>query len=310
MKLGISITKFSWPAPASELGPTIAHIARAADEAGVDSIWTMDHFFQIGITGLPPESPMPEGFTTLMFIAAHTSRIRVGTLVTAVPYRHPGVMLKTATTLDVLSGGRLTLGLGAGSPSTAGARRHEAGGLGIPFASLADRFEQLEEVLRLAHQMWAGDERPFEGTHYRLARPLNSPNTLQRPHPPILIGGGGERKTLRLVARYADACNLFDVPGGSFPDDIVHKLRVLDDHCRDAGRDPGQIERTITSFFALGDDPEVALRDLLDRLRILAAAGIDHVMLSPVLPWDDRGLDAVASILSQVHELEVAPATA
>src|SRR5262249_50768530 len=155
-------TNFSWPAPASELGPTIAHFARVADEAGIDSIWTMDHFFQIGISGLPPESPMPEVFTTLTFIAAHTRRIRVGTLVTAVPYRHPGVMLKTATTLDVLSGGRLTLGLGAGVASNEYALGHEVGGLGIPFGSLAQRFEQLEEVLRLAHQMWAADERPFE----------------------------------------------------------------------------------------------------------------------------------------------------
>jgi F420-dependent oxidoreductase-like protein len=301
MKLGIAVTNFSWPSPASALGPTIARIAWTADEAGFDSIWTMDHFFQIGISGLPPESPMPEVFSTLTFIAAQTSRIRIGTMVAAVPYRHPGVMLKTATTLDVLSGGRLTLGLGAGVSSNEYALGHEVGGLGIPFGSLGERFEQLEEVLQLAHQMWAGDERPFEGKHYHLARPLNSPNALQRPHPPILVGGSGERKTLRLVARYADACNLFDIPGGVEP-----KLRVLRQHCADAGRDYAASEKTVTSRLDMGDDVEAAKRRLVDHLSDLAGMGIDHAIVSPIRPWDDRSLDAAISVLPQVHELESA----
>ena len=181
----------------------------------MDSLWVMDHFFQIRLSGLPPESPMPEAYATLAFLGGLTQRIRLGTLVTSVAYRHPGVLVKTVTSLDVLTGGRVIFGVGAGAPwniAPAGpGTAFEAEGLGIPFPSLAERFERLEEVLQIAHQMWRGDESPYQGRHYQLVRPLNSPNSLQRPHPPILIGGSGERKTLRLVAQYADACNLFDV---------------------------------------------------------------------------------------------------
>ena len=226
MKIGIGVTNFSWPRPATEIGATVARIARTADAAGIDTIWTMDHFFQIRVTGLPPEAPMLEAYATLAFIAGNTRRIGLGTMVTSVSYRHPGVLIKTVTSLDVLSGGRIVFGVGAGAPfnipsnlplAEARVRGHEVAGLGIPFPSLAERFERLEELLQIAHQMWRGDEAPFEGTHYRLARPLNSPNSLQRPHPPILVGGSGERKTLRLVARYADACNLFEMGPQSIP---------------------------------------------------------------------------------------------
>jgi len=304
MKLGISITNFSWPAPADEIGPTVARLARAADDAGIDSIWTMDHFFQIQVLGLPPEEPMLEAFATLTSIASHTRQARVGTLVTSVPYRHPGVLIKTVTTLDVLSGGRVTLGIGAGSPSTAAALAHEAGGLGIPFPSLAERFERLEEVLQIAHQMWRGDETPFEGTHYRLARPLNSPNSLQRPHPPILIGGSGERRTLGLVARYADACNLFDIPGSGFQDDLAHKLGVLRAHCEDVARDPAEIETTTSTLFDPGDDRRGGARALLAHLEDLAAVGIDHAILAPRYALDDETLDALASIVPEVHGIK------
>ncbi len=313
MKLGIAVTNFSWPTPAAEIGPTVARIARTADDAGVDSIWTMDHFFQIRLSGLPPEAPMLEAYATLAFIAGHTRRIRLGTLVTSVAYRHPGVLVKTVTSLDVLSGGRTIFGVGAGAPfnivpGSAADRQAETGGLGIPFPSLAERFERLEEVLRIAHQMWRGDERPFEGRHYQLARPLNSPNSLQRPHPPILVGGSGERKTLRLVARYADACNLFDVPGSRYQDDLAHKLRVLRDHCRDVGRDYGEIEKTVTTMFELGEDRREGLRRLVEHLRELAAVGIDHVLLGPRLAWDEESLDAVASIVPEVHAIPTAEA--
>jgi len=231
MKLGIAIADFSWPVPAGELGALICGLARQTDEAGFDSLWVMDHFFQIRITGNPPESPMPEAYATLGVLAGQTRRIRLGTLVTSVAYRHPGVLIKTVTTLDVLSGGRMYFGVGAGAPFNVQPQgpgtAFEAEGLGIPFPSLASRFEMLEELLQIAHQMWDGDESPYTGKHYQLARPLNSPNPVQRPRPPILVAGGGERKTLRFVARYADACHLLDMPGTEYANDLRHKLGVL-----------------------------------------------------------------------------------
>ena len=306
MKFGITITTFPWPA--EEIGPIVSRIAVAVDEAGVDSLWVMDHFFQIRLTGLPPESPMPEAYATLAFLGGLTRRIRLGTLVTSVSYRHPGVVVKTVTSLDVLTGGRVIFGVGAGAPfnvTPAGpGTAFEAEGLGIPFSSLAERFERLEEVLQIAHQMWRGDERPYQGRHYQLARPLNSPNSLQRPHPPILIGGSGEGKTLRLVARYADACNLFDVPGSQFRDNIAHKLDVLRQHCAREGRDFAAIEKTIATNFDLGEDPKAGAAELLIHLRELAAAGIEHVLFSPRRSWDEATFDAVASILPEVHAIE------
>jgi F420-dependent oxidoreductase-like protein len=312
VKLGIAVTNFSWPGPASEMGPTIERIARTADEAGVDSIWTMDHFFQIRATGQPPEAPMLEAYATLGFIAGNTRHIQLGTLVTSVAYRHPGVLIKIVTSLDVLSRGRMVLGVGAGAPFNVDPTRptgdNEVGGLGLPFPSLADRFECLEELLQIAHQMWRGDEAPFAGRHYRMARPLNSPNALQRPHPPILIGGGGERKTLRLVARYADACNLFDLPGGEYQHDLPHKLRVLADRCQEVGRDPREIEKTTTSRFDPGDDPRGAADRLVEHLRELAAVGIDHAIVGPSRAWDVETLEAVVARVADVHRIEVAAA--
>jgi F420-dependent oxidoreductase-like protein len=306
MKLGIGITTFSWPA--DEIGPAVARLATSADEAGVDSLWVMDHFFQIRLSGLPPESPMPEAYATLAFLGGLTRRIRLGTLVTSVAYRHPGVLIKAVTSLDVLTGGRVIFGVGAGAPwniEPAGpGTAFEAEGLGIPFPSLAERFERLEELLQIAHQMWRGDESPYAGKHYQLVRPLNSPNSLQRPHPPILIGGSGERKTLRLVARYGDACNLFDMRNNSFHDDLEHKLRVLREHCAEAGRDSAEISKTVTTAFDLGDDRRAGLTDLLDHVRELAALGIDHVLVSPRRSWDEATLDAIVSILPEIHALE------
>jgi F420-dependent oxidoreductase-like protein len=316
MKLGISVTNFSWPRPAADMGGTVARIARTADDAGLDSIWTMDHFFQIRMSGLPPESPMLEAYATLAFIAGHTRRIRLGTLVTAVPYRHPGVLVKAVTSLDVLSGGRMTLGVGAGvpfsfEPDLANSGDFEVGGLGIPYPpSLAERFDRLEELIRIALQMWRGDETPFEGRHYQMARPLNSPNSLQRPHPPILIGGSGERRTLPLVARYGDACNLFDIPGSQFRDDLSRKLAVLRQHCREVGRDYDEIEKTTATVWDLAGDRREGLERLVEHLRELAAAGIDHVILGLMLPWDDESLDAVASIVPEVHAIPVGAGSA
>ncbi len=310
MKLGISIGNFSWPVPVTGIGPTLSRLARTADDAGIDSLWVMDHFFQIRLTGLPPESPIPEAYATLAFLAGQTQHIRLGTLVTSVAYRHPGVLIKTVTALDVFSGGRAILGIGAGAPwnvQPAGpGTAFEAEGLGIPFPSLAERFERLEEALQIAHQMWRGDETPYAGRHYQLVRPLNSPNSVQRPHPPILIGGSGERKTLRMVARYADACSLFDLPGSEFADNIQHKLSVLRDHCAAEGRDYAEIEKTIASTFDPGDDPKAALPGLLAHFRELAALGIDHVLVSPSQPWDEEILAALASAVPDVHGNEAA----
>src|SRR6201992_4073001 len=214
MKVGIGITNFSWPVPLTEFGPSLARIAGTADEAGVDRLWVMDHFFQSRISGEPPEAPIPETYATLSFLAGVTRRLTLGTLVTSVSYRHPGVLLKTVTALDVLSGGRAVLGIGAGAPwnpEPAGpGTRFEAEGLGIPFPPLAERFERLEETLQIGPQMLRDDETPFRGRPYDLARPLNSPNSLQRPHPPILIGGSGERETARPGAKEGDRRRLVE----------------------------------------------------------------------------------------------------
>jgi F420-dependent oxidoreductase-like protein len=268
----------------------------------------MDHFFQIRISGLPPESPMLEAYATLAFMAAQTSRIRLGTTVTSVAYRHPGVLLKAVTSLDVLSGGRMILGVGAGAPWNAlppglPPRDVETSGLGIPLPSLAERFERLEEFLQIAHQMWQGDEEPYNGKHYQLLRPLNSPNSLQRPHPPILIGGSGEKKTLRLVARYGDMCNLFDLPGTGFADNLRHKIDVLRQHCHAVGRDYDEIEKTTATFLDLGDNPGEGLSRFVDHLQELAQLGIDHAIIGPRQPWDDATLDAVTAILPDIHAI-------
>ena len=205
MQLGLQIPDFTTPDGPARLGADLGTVARTADEAGFDFIAVMDHFFQIRGVGAP-EREMLEAYTTLGYLAACTSRAKLLTLVTGTVYRHPGILAKTVTTLDVLSGGRAWLGIGAAW------NEEESRGLGIPFPPVAERFERLEETLQICLQMWRGDESPYLGKHYQLERPLNSPQALTRPHPPIMIGGGGERKTLRLVARYADACNLFPTP--------------------------------------------------------------------------------------------------
>jgi alkanesulfonate monooxygenase SsuD/methylene tetrahydromethanopterin reductase-like flavin-dependent oxidoreductase (luciferase family) len=247
MKLGMALGNFSWPVPASELGTTICRLARQADEAGFDSLWVMDHFFQIRVTGNPPESPMPEAYATLGVLAGQTKRIRLGTLVTSVAYRHPGVLVKTVTTLDVLSAGRMYFGVGAGAPfnvpPSGPGTAFEAEGLGIPLPPLADRFEMLEELLQVAHQMWRGDDSPYTGKHYQLVRPLNSPNSVQRPRPPILVAGGGERKTLRLVARYADALGIDHVmlsPRGLWTEQNLAAVASILPEVHAMGVDPGK----------------------------------------------------------------------
>ncbi|HYA01230.1 MAG TPA: LLM class F420-dependent oxidoreductase [Candidatus Binatia bacterium] len=251
MKLGLHLPDFTWPGGPPTLGADLARIAQVADAAGFDRLSVMDHFFQIRNVG-PPEHEMLEAYTTLGFLAAHTSRVRLLTLVTGVVYRQPGLLAKIVTTLDVLSGGRAMLGIGAAW------NEDEATGLGLFFPPIAERFEHLEDALQICLQMWSGDDRAFAGHHARLARTLNSPQALSRPHPPILIGGSGERKTLRLVARYAQACNLFPSP------DLERKLEVLRQHCEAEGRDYDDIEKTVLYNFDTGERGERAAQIVAD----------------------------------------------
>jgi F420-dependent oxidoreductase-like protein len=243
VRIGLQVPYFSWPGGPATLGADLARIATTADAAGFDSLSVMDHLFQIGVVG-PPELDMLEAYTTLGFLAAHTERVKLFTVMTAVTYRDPGLLAKAVTTLDVLSGGRAWLGIGAAW------NEEESRGLGLFFPPTAERFERLEETLQICLQMWRGDESPYRGRHYTLERPLNVPQSITRPHPPIMIGGGGERKTLRLVAKYADACNLFAGP------DLPRKLEILREHCEREGRDYAEIEKTAYYRFDVGPDGE------------------------------------------------------
>ena len=256
MELGLHVANFTWDGGAPQLGPSLARVARTAEDAGFARLTVMDHFWQI--TGLgPPEHEMLEAYTTLGYIAAHTERMLLHTLVTGVVYREPGLLAKAVTTLDVLSGGRAGLGIGAAW------NEDESLGLGLPFPPTAERFERLEETLQICLQMWSDSEEPFDGTHYHLGRTLSSPPSLTTPRPRIMIGGTGERKTLRLVARYADACNLFDQP------EAAHKLDVLRGHCEREGRDYDEIEKTVTTMADLSNGPE----PLVEKLRGLHDLG-------------------------------------
>jgi F420-dependent oxidoreductase-like protein len=271
LKLGLQIPDYTWSSGPARLGPTLAEIARTADDSGFEFITVMDHFWQIGMIG-PPEHEMLECYTTLGFLAAHTSKVKLMGMVTGNPYRYPGVLAKTVTTLDVLSGGRAWLGIGAGWNEA------EAQGLGIPFPPMRDRFEMLEETLQICLRMWEGehgDGGQFEGKHYQLKRVLNSPQSLTRPHPPILIGGSGEKKTLRLVARYADACNLFPSP------DMPRKLDVLRQWCQEEGRDYDSILKTCISRMDVGEDGSKT-DQLIETFRGYAALGIQAVIGSVV----------------------------
>jgi F420-dependent oxidoreductase-like protein len=259
VKLGLHLPDFTWPNGPSRLASDLGAVAQAADNAGFDRLSVMDHVWQIGNVG-PPEHEMLEAYTTLGFLAAHTTRIKLLTLVTAVVYREPGLLAKIVTTLDVLSGGRAMAGIGAAWNEA------ESRGLGLPFPPTAERFERLEEALQILQQMWSGDDAPFAGAHYHLERTLNSPQALSQPCPPILIGGSGERKTLRLVARYAQACNLFPGP------DLDHKLDVLRRHCESEGRDYDEIEKTALFNFDVGPDGE-RVPETIDGLRQLAEKG-------------------------------------
>jgi F420-dependent oxidoreductase-like protein len=291
--VGLQLPSFSYPGGPARIGPTLAEVAGAAEAAGFSSLWVMDHFFQLpeasGWGG--PDEPMLEAWTTLGFLARATTRVKLGALVGGIHFRHPGLLVKTATTLDVLSGGRSYLGLGAGW------YQREALGLGVPWPSRTERFDVLEETLRLAHRMWSGDRAPFDGERLHLAEPISVPVSVTRPHPPIMIGGGGERRTLRLVAQYADACNIL-VPD---PGESRHKLEVLRRHCDDLGRDYSSIEKTSLVEVDLRDghqDPADVIRALRDQ----SDEGVEHVIVNMPAVHDLRFLRA--------FENEIIPAVA
>ncbi|MEJ7870707.1 MAG: LLM class F420-dependent oxidoreductase [Rubrobacteraceae bacterium] len=267
MKLGLQLNSFDWNGGSQRFGATLSEIAQAAEEAGFDRIGMADHLWQHPIMG-GPEADEPECYATLAYLAAQTARIELIAMVTGVHFRHPGLLAKTVTTLDVLSGGRAWLGIGSGH------YEEEAKGLGIPFPPQKERFEMLEETLRICLKMWSGekgDGTPFEGGHFRMERVLNLPQSLTRPHPPVLIAGDGERKTLRLVARYADACNLRPGP------DIPKKLDVLRRHCEEEGTDYGSIEKTCMFAFDVGESGE-KVDELVGQLRWLSGMGVETVI--------------------------------
>ena len=282
MRIGLQIPSFTWPGNPEKLGETFKRIVQSAEAAGFYSVWVMDHWFQIRGVG-PKEDEMLEGYSALAFAAAATSRVKLGTMVTGVTYRWPGLLIKTATTLDVLSGGRAYFGVGAAW------NEEEHAGLGVPFPPLKERFELLEDTLRLAHQMWEQPAAPFEGKRSSLAHSLNSPNALQQPHPPILIGGGGEEKTFRLIARYGDACNIFT---RDF-DFIRHKYDVLRQRCEEIGRPYAEIEKTTLGAPLVTRDgkwpagipnpmgrPAATPAQAVEFFHQLAEVGTDHAIFS------------------------------
>ncbi len=267
MKLILHLNDFTWQVAPNQFGSTLAEIAWAAEAAGFERIGVADHVWQAPQAG-GPEVPELECYTTMAFLAAHTSRAELMAIVTGVHFRNPGLLAKMVTTLDVLSGGRVWLGIGAGH------YEDEARGLGIPFPPLAERFGWLDETLQICLRMWSGergDERPFEGKYFHLERPLNLPQSLRRPHPPILIAGEGAQKTLRLVARYADACSLR--PGPQIPE----KLAILRQYCEAEGRDYDAIEKTCAFRFDVGEDGAKA-GELIGQLRWLAGMGVQTVI--------------------------------
>lgn len=291
MKLGLQIPSFTWPGGAEQIPATLKLIGQAAEEAGFASLWVMDHFFQIEMLGKPDE-PMLEGYSALNFLASVTQRIRLGTLVTGVIYRYPGILIKTATTLDVLSGGRAYFGVGAGW------YEHEAKALGVPFPPMKERFERLEETVQIALQMWSGKVEAYNGKHYQLAQTLNVPQPISEPHPAIMIGGAGEKRTLPLVAKYADACNLYAFEE---TDALRAKLDVLRRHCDAIGRPFQAIERTAIGAIDLRAG-QVSAREAIDYCRRIGEAGIQHFIVS--LP----GVDNIKPI--EIMRKEIIPAVA
>ncbi|MCW2556793.1 MAG: putative F420-dependent oxidoreductase, Rv1855c family [Mycobacterium sp.] len=292
MKLSVSVTNYSWP---DRTADRLTSLARFVDDTAVDTLWVADHLLQADPASRPDE-PMLEAYTALGFLAAATSRIRLGTMVTAATFRAPALLIKAVTTVDVLSGGRAWLGIGAGYNAV------EARAMGLFLPDTAERFARMTELLRLARQMWEGDETPFRGEYLDLEHPIGSPRPVTTPRPPVLIGGTGERRTLRLVAQYGDACNLFDVPDGGAA--IRRQLAVLDGHCADVGRPPEEVERTVTTALREGE----TAAQLASRCHALADLGVQHVVvIARGRPLTDADLNGVAGAADQLAGLAHTP---
>jgi F420-dependent oxidoreductase-like protein len=293
MDLDLHVSRFDWAGSPAGIGPGVGDLARRAEAIGIKTLSFMDHFFQMDWMA-PAEDPMLEGYTALGFVAGRTERLRLRLLVTGVTYRPPGLLAKTVTTLDVVSGGRAELGIGAAWYE----REHR--GLGVPFPPTAERFERLEEALQICLQMWSDDDGPYEGRHYRLEETLCRPAPVSRPRPRILIGGGGERKTLRLVAQYADACNLMGTP-----DEVAHKIDVLRRHCNAVGRDPAEIE--ITAMFR-NLPPEPSVDDVVRSAEAFAAIGVS-TLVTGAIGDDPAGWleDTFGPAMDRIAALEPAP---
>lgn len=268
MKIGLQIPSFKYPGGTAAIRPTLKEIVSTADAAGFSSLWVMDHYYQIkGMFGEAYTDPMLESYTTLGYFAGLTEKASLGVLVTGIIYRHPSVLLKMVNTLDILSGGRAYLGIGAAW------YEDEARGLGIPYPPTAERFERLEENLQLAKALWQGDQASFAGKHYAAPAITNNPRPLSQPHPRIMIGGMGPNKTLRLVAQYADACNFFE---GAGTVKIQAALDTLKAHCEKLGRDYDGIEKTSLGSVHFSENDSVA--DVLKRLKGLSALGFTHAI--------------------------------
>jgi F420-dependent oxidoreductase-like protein len=293
MQVDLHVSRFDWAGPPEGIGPGVARLATTAEAIGVRTLSFMDHWFQMDWFA-PAEDPMLEGYTTLAFVAGRTQRLRLRLLVTGITYRHPGLLAKIVTTLDVVSGGRAELGLGAAWYE----REHR--GLGVPFPPLAERFERVEEALQICLQMWSPDNGPYHGTHYQLEETLCVPAPVSRPRPRILVGGSGERKTLRLVAAYADACHLF-----RGPDVVAGKLAVLRRHCETVGRDPAEIEVTASIGMV---PPDTGTGDVVRIAEGFAAIGVHTVMLGAIGPDPAGWLEQVAApAIERIHGLSGPP---
>jgi F420-dependent oxidoreductase-like protein len=290
VRISLNVTDFAWPGGGQRLAGALQRVVRAADEGGLDTVWVNDHLIQ-SAPGSDPEGAMLEAYTTLGYLAARTERVRLGTMVSAVTFRPPALLIKAVTTLDVLSGGRAWLGIGAGY------QEDEARAMGLPLPPLAERFERLEDTLELALRMWAGDASRFEGRHDVLERPVGSPLPLRRPHPPILIGGAGERRTLRLVARHGDACNLFDIPDGGGT--LRHKLAVLARHCEEVGRPLEQIDKTVSTRLNPGESAGA----FSERCAELRGYGLEHVVVITAGPWREDAVGTLAAAVPAVRAL-------
>ena len=291
MDLGIHVPIFDIDGGTTAIANELANVGSAVEASGATWLSFMDHFFQIEPTGLPAEANMLEGYTTLGYLAAHTKTVSLGLLVTGVTYRHPGLLAKIVTTLDVLSGGRAVLGLGAAWFE----REHL--GLGVPYPALAERFERLEEALQICDQMWDPDNNgAFEGKHYQLAETLCNPQPINRPK--VMIGGAGERKTLRLVAQYGDACNLF----ASSPAEVAHKLDVLRRHCDDAGRDYATIRKTVMANNPrpTPDNRDEFVRSMADYARL----GIDTAIITPTTGSPAAWIEGMTPAVKQLAEFD------